>query len=74
MQGTIHKRGEKLLIDLPAELARSLGWEVGDVLSIDQIETGLKIERAMTAHDHTMKIAEECMDEYRETFEILAKS
>jgi len=28
----------------------------------------------MTAHDYAMKIARECMDEYRETFEALAKS
>ena len=74
MQGTIHKREERLLIDLPIELARSLGWEVGDILSIDRLEAGLKIERTMTAHDQTMKIADECMDEYREAFEKLAKS
>ena len=74
MQGTIHKSGERLLIDLSIELARALGWGVGDVLSMDQFEDSLKIERTMTAHDHTMKIARECMDEYREAFEKLAKS
>jgi antitoxin component of MazEF toxin-antitoxin module len=74
MESTIHKYGEKLLIDLPIELAHRLGWEVGDLLSIDKIEGVLKIERTMTAHDHTLKIADECMDEYREAFEKLAKS
>jgi hypothetical protein len=74
MQSTIHKCGDKLLIDLPVELSLKLGWGVGDVLSIDQVESGLKIDRAMTAHDHAMKIAHECMDEYRATFEALAKS
>ena len=74
MQGTIHKCGEKLLIDLPIELARSLGWAVGDVLTIDQLETGLKIEHAMTAHDYGMKLARRGMEKYREAFEKLAKS
>lgn len=74
MQSTIHKSGEKLLIDLPIESARHLGWGAGDVLRIDQVDTGLKIERALTAHDHTMAIAHECMDEYRDAFEKLAKS
>jgi hypothetical protein len=74
MQGTIHKYGERLLIDLPIELARALGWGMGDVLSIDQTETGLKIERALTADDHVTQLASQCMDEYRETFEKLAKS
>jgi hypothetical protein len=74
MQGTIHKCGDKLFIDLPIELSLKLGWEVGDVLSIDQVENSLKLNRVMTARDHAMKIARECMDEYRETFETLAKS
>ena len=74
MKSTIHKRGEKLLIDLPIELARGLGWDEGEILNIEQVEAGLKIQRTMTAHDHTMKIAHECMDEYREAFEKLAKS
>ena len=74
MQGTIHRCGEKLLIDLPGELAAKLDWATGDVLKIEVVESGLKIERAMTAHDHAMQIARECMDKYRETFEILAKS
>jgi len=74
MKGTIHRYGETLLIDLQIELARSLGWGVGDILDIDQAEAGLKIERTMTAHDHTISIAHECMDEYREALEKLAKS
>jgi hypothetical protein len=74
MQSTIHKCGDKFVVDLPIELSLKLGWGVGDVLSIEDVEGGLKVERTMTAHDHAMKIARECMDEYRETFEALAKS
>jgi bifunctional DNA-binding transcriptional regulator/antitoxin component of YhaV-PrlF toxin-antitoxin module len=74
MKSTIHKCGEKLLVDLPIELARSLGWGAGDILSIDQVETGLKIERAMTAHDYGMKLARRGMGRYREAFQKLAKS
>jgi hypothetical protein len=62
------------LIDLPIELARSLGWGVGDVLSIDPVEAGLKIERTMTAHDYGMKLARRGMERYREAFQKLAKS
>ena len=71
---TIHKRGEKLLIELPPELLSKLGWGVGDIVSVDQVEDGLKISRATTAHDRAMQIARKGMDKYRKTFEILAKS
>lgn len=74
MQSKIHKCADKLLIELPNEFSLKLGWGVGDVLKVDCIESGLKIERTMTAHDHAMEIARECMEEYREAFEILAKS
>jgi bifunctional DNA-binding transcriptional regulator/antitoxin component of YhaV-PrlF toxin-antitoxin module len=74
MQSEIHKCGEKLVIDLPDELSSKLGWGVGDILNIEVAGDGLKIERAMTADEHGMKIARECMDEYRETFEALAKT
>lgn len=74
MQSSIHKCGERLVVDLPLQLTAELGWDVGDVLNIEIAEGGIKIERTMTAHDHAMKIARKCMDEYREAFEILAKS
>jgi hypothetical protein len=72
MQSEIQKCGEKLLIELPTELALKLGWGVGDILGINQ--GGLKIDRTMTAYDHVMQIARKGMDEYREALEILAKS
>jgi hypothetical protein len=74
MQTTIHKCGDKLLIELPIELSNKLAWDVGDVLDIDHAEGGLKVNRIMTAFDHAMKIAHEGMEEYRETLEALAKS
>ena len=74
MQGTIHKSGEKLLIDLPIELARRLGWGAGDVLKMDQVEAGLKIERAMTRYDYAMKLARRGIEKYRDAFQKLAKS
>jgi antitoxin component of MazEF toxin-antitoxin module len=74
MQTTIHKCGEKLLIEMPTGLSAKLDWGVGDVLSVEVVEGGLKVERVMTAHDHALEIARECMAEYRETFEALAKS
>ncbi len=62
-----------MLIDLPTELSVDLGWRVGDVLRVEIADDGLKIKRAMTAHDHAMKIARTCMEKYRDAFAFLAK-
>ena len=62
-----------LFIVLPKETAARLGWDHGDILEIDAADGILKATRAMTKHDRAMEIAERVMDEYRETFEALAK-
>lgn len=74
MQSKIHQCGENLVIDLPKEVSTNLGWRVGDVLNLEAAEGGLRVTRVTTADDHAMEIARQCMDEYRETFEALAKS
>jgi antitoxin component of MazEF toxin-antitoxin module len=74
MTSQIRKLGEKLIVALPPDLLARLGWDVGDVLSAEILEDGIKFTRTKTAHDHAMEIARDVMDEYRETFEALAKS
>jgi antitoxin component of MazEF toxin-antitoxin module len=70
----IEKDGDKRLVVLPPELLAQLGWDVGDVLTAEIFEGGIKFTRTQTAHDHTMEIARDVMERYRETFEALAKS
>jgi len=70
----IRRCGEKLVIAFPGEVVARLGWGQGDLLEVEVADDSLKSVRSMTAHDHAMKIAGEAMNEYRETFEALAKS
>jgi putative addiction module antidote len=74
MKVKIRKFKEKLGVIFPDELIASLGWEPGDILEVEVANGGLKIVRVQTAFDRAMQIAEEAMDEYRETLQALAKS
>ena len=74
MEIQIRKCGDELSIVFPTSLVAQLGWAHGDILSAEVSGDGVAITRAMTAHDHAMKIARKAMDEYRETLEALAKS
>jgi antitoxin component of MazEF toxin-antitoxin module len=74
MKMEIEKNGDRRLVVLPPDLLAKLGWNVGDILSAEISENGVRFTRAQTAHDHAMEIAKDVMDEYRETFEALAKS
>ena len=74
MELQIRKCGDDLIITLPRELAGKLTWGSGDVLAAEVVDQGLLIKRTLTAHDHALEIARECMEEYREVFEKLAKT
>jgi bifunctional DNA-binding transcriptional regulator/antitoxin component of YhaV-PrlF toxin-antitoxin module len=74
MKTAIEKCKDNLFIVLPKDAVARLDWGHGDILDIEAIDGGLKIVRTMTNHDHAMEIAREVMEEYRETFEALAKS
>jgi antitoxin component of MazEF toxin-antitoxin module len=74
MASEIEKQGDKRLVVLPPELLARLGWDVGDILVAEIFADGIKFTRAKTKHDHAMEIARAVMEEYRETFEALAKS
>ena len=70
----IEKDGDKRVVELLPELLPQLGWDVGDVLTAEIFEHGIKFMRTKTAHDHAMEIAMDVMEKYRETFEAVAKS
>jgi antitoxin component of MazEF toxin-antitoxin module len=74
MASDIQKRGKKWVVELPPELLARLGWDVGDVLTAEIVDDGIKYTRTRTAHDNTMDIARDVMDGYRETLDALAKS
>jgi len=73
MKLAIQKVGEELAITLPADLVARLQWGSGDLLEAEVIAGGLTLTRIEAAHDQVMRIAEDVMDEYRTTFEQLAK-
>jgi antitoxin component of MazEF toxin-antitoxin module len=74
MEIQIRKCAEGLSIVLPESLVSQLGWQHGDILSAEMVVNGVTLTRSITAYDHAMKIADETMEKYRETFEALAKS
>ena len=66
-------RKGKLGIALPGELIDSVGWEAGDMIEVE-IDCGrLKVVRVETSFEQGIRIAEQAMDDYRETLQALAK-
>jgi antitoxin component of MazEF toxin-antitoxin module len=65
---------DNLFIVLPKQVVAQLDRGSGDIIGIEVADGGLKAVRIVTDHDRTMDIANEVMDDYRETFEALAKS
>jgi antitoxin component of MazEF toxin-antitoxin module len=70
----VGKCKDNLFVILPKQVVAALGWDSGDVVDVAVVDGSLKVTRTMTKHDHAMQIAHELMNEYRETFETLAKS
>jgi hypothetical protein len=59
---------------LPADLIAKSGWKHGDIFQASVEGDALRLARTQDVHDPVMEIAEQVMEEYRETFEALAKS
>ena len=74
MTSIVSKCDDALVIRLPEEAAKQLGWDSGDHLAF-AIEGGtLILVRTKTKHDWAMEAARAAMAKYHETFEALAKS
>jgi bifunctional DNA-binding transcriptional regulator/antitoxin component of YhaV-PrlF toxin-antitoxin module len=74
MKLEIRKVGDDTVIVVPAEVASELGWDPGDVCEGEVHGDVLRVVRTETKHAGAMRIARQIMEEYRETFEKLAKS
>jgi antitoxin component of MazEF toxin-antitoxin module len=74
MQIQIGKCKDNLFVILPKQVAAQLDWGAGDLVDLEVVDGGLKAVRLVSERDRTMEIACEVMEEYRETFDALAKS
>jgi putative addiction module antidote len=74
MTSKIQKVGDERVVALPPDLLAQLGWNVGDVLSAELSEGGIKLTRTKTKHARAMEIARKGMSQYREALKALAKS
>ena len=74
METKIQRRGDKRIVSLPEELLAELGWEAGDMLTVELVEGGIKFTRLGSKHNKGMQIARKVMQKYRAAFEALAKS
>jgi hypothetical protein len=74
MKVELRKCCEALLAALPADLVAQLEWHAGDICECEIVDGGIKVVRTETAHDRTMKIARDVMDEYHDAFVALAKT
>lgn len=70
---TIRKLDDDLVVVLPADILERLGWGSGDAVQISVEGADIRIVRTKTKHDRAMEIADELMDEYRDTLSALAK-
>ena len=64
---------ESLTFVIPKEAVAELGWASGDIIDVSVADGRMNATRVMTNHEHTMQIAREVMEKYRDTFEALAK-
>jgi antitoxin component of MazEF toxin-antitoxin module len=58
---------------LPGDLIASLAWEAGDMVEVEIDGSRLKVVRVETDFEQGIRIAEQAMDDYRETLQALAK-
>jgi len=74
MELEIRQLEEQLGIVFPDDLVASLGWQPGDRLEVEIDENRLKVVRVETGFERGIRIAEQAMEDYRETLEALAKT
>ena len=71
MKLKLHGLENGLGIVLPADLIASMGWAAGDMIEVEIDRSRLKVVRVETDFEQGIRIAEQAMDDYRET--LLAK-
>jgi antitoxin component of MazEF toxin-antitoxin module len=73
MKLKLWKLGSGLGVVLPTDLTAELGWESGDMIEVEIDSNRLKVVRVETDFEQGIRIAEQAMDDYRETLQALAK-
>jgi antitoxin component of MazEF toxin-antitoxin module len=63
----------KLGIVFPSDLIDSVGWEAGDLVEVEIHSDRLRVVKVETSFEQGIRIAEQAMDDYRETLQALAK-
>lgn len=66
-------REGKLGITLPGDLLDSVDWKAGDAIEVEIDSDRPKVVRVETSFEQGIRIAEQAMDDYRETLQALAK-
>lgn len=74
MKLEVRKQGDDLILRIPENAIAELGWQSGDCLVAKVDAKGLSLVRSQTKQERTGAIAEKILEEYRETFEALAKT
>ena len=74
MKLEIRKQGDDLILRIPENAIAELGWKAGDCLAAKIEGQGLSLVRSQTKRERTAATAEKVLEEYRETFEALAKT
>ncbi len=71
----ISENGEETVVAIPLGILRDLGVKPGDEVFAHRLEHGeIKLSRFSPELQRELDIGRKLMDEYRETFETLAKS
>lgn len=65
--------GNSLGVVLPKEIVERLGIARGQQLSLSETENGIELSPYDPEFEEQMRLAEEIMDEYRDTLRELAK-
>ena len=74
MKLEIQKIGDDLVLILPDELIRQLGWAQGDEVAVSVEGRDMRLAFSRSLHDRAMALAEEIMEEYKDALAELARS
>lgn len=71
MQTKIVRSGNSKAVIIPAEIARALGWDIGDKIDLQHLATGIMLADPKKGRS-ARSIGREIMREHAELFQALA--
>ncbi len=69
---TLRKQGNSVDITSPAETRAKLGFEVGQCLTIIEVENGAKLVRRSSELEHQLSVAREMLNKHASVLQKLA--